>query len=398
MAAHKTRPPKKQKTRSLAQLRADWKQSAIDTSKVAVGIINSLLERARAAAAAIQARVATVVDVGLAAVDVTAMVFVMNGGGRFHRRHLLAEARRHPALVLRGRSREPGLDDRIVDAAIDAHCVDISEPKTTRGLLSHYRFYTARWALPDIQPARRPPTPAHDPDQPPSADPGAPAAPRPSGQDVGEWEIHRVPLRYDRAVLASAVVRGKLRTTTARRGRAYDVAAHQQAAMPEQVLAHLAAAPERGDQEPEAERRATVDLSALRALKKSRTDMEALGFTDEQLRRLLEVSTRATSRARGRPGAPTVRTPARRSCCARTTATRRTIPGSRARTVGLKPAAEAARRRAPGIRVPPCPGVPRGRALLRFPLTGLATGHRQTADKGYFCTLLPSDQRPGRGS
>ncbi|MFD5898667.1 MobF family relaxase [Streptomyces sp. NPDC060366] len=159
MAAHKTRPPKKQNSRSLAQLRADWKQSAIDTSEVAADIINSLLERARAAAAAIRARVATVVDVALAAVDVTAVVFVMNGGGRFHRRHLLAEARRHLALVLRGRRREPGLDDRIVDAAIDAHCLDISEPKTTRGLLSDYRLYTARWALPDLRPARRLPRP-----------------------------------------------------------------------------------------------------------------------------------------------------------------------------------------------------------------------------------------------
>lgn len=201
MAARKTRPPKKQKTRSLAQLRADWKQSAIDTSTVAADIINSLLAHARAAAAAIRARVATVVDVALAAVDVTAMVFVMNGGGRFHRRHLLAEARRHLALVLRGRSREPGLDERIVDAAIDAHCLDISEPKTTRGLLPDYRLYTARWALPDPRPARRPPTPAPDTDQPP------PAEPRPLDQEAGEWEIPRVPLRYDRAVLASAVAR-----------------------------------------------------------------------------------------------------------------------------------------------------------------------------------------------
>ncbi|MEK8146634.1 hypothetical protein NKH18_51345 [Streptomyces sp. M10(2022)] len=46
------------------------------------------------------------VDVALAAVDVAAVVFVMNGGGRFHRRHLLAEARRHLALVLRGRHRD----------------------------------------------------------------------------------------------------------------------------------------------------------------------------------------------------------------------------------------------------------------------------------------------------
>ncbi|MFD5341171.1 MobF family relaxase [Streptomyces hawaiiensis] len=96
MAARKTRPPK-QKTRPLAQLRAWWKASALLTSGVAVDVINSLLEyaRAAAAAAAIRARVAAVVDVALAAVDVTATVFVMNDGGRFHRRHLLAEARRH---------------------------------------------------------------------------------------------------------------------------------------------------------------------------------------------------------------------------------------------------------------------------------------------------------------
>ncbi|MEK8146633.1 hypothetical protein NKH18_51340 [Streptomyces sp. M10(2022)] len=55
LAAHKTRPPKQKKARSLAQLRAEWKQSAIDTSKVAADVINSLLERARAAAAAIGA-------------------------------------------------------------------------------------------------------------------------------------------------------------------------------------------------------------------------------------------------------------------------------------------------------------------------------------------------------
>ncbi|MGW7409751.1 hypothetical protein ACWGI9_39670 [Streptomyces sp. NPDC054833] len=39
------------------------------------------------------------IDVGLAAVTVTATVFVMNRGGHFHRRHLLAEARRHLALI-----------------------------------------------------------------------------------------------------------------------------------------------------------------------------------------------------------------------------------------------------------------------------------------------------------
>ncbi|WP_206281612.1 hypothetical protein, partial [Streptomyces prasinopilosus] len=73
------------------------------------------------------------------------------------------------------------------------------------------------------------------PDRQPPADPGEPAAPRPSGQDAGEWEISRIPLQYERAVLAGAVAHEKLRTTTANavRGRAYDVVVHQQAAMPE---------------------------------------------------------------------------------------------------------------------------------------------------------------------
>ncbi|MGW2515179.1 relaxase domain-containing protein [Streptomyces scopuliridis] len=237
MAARKTRPPK-QKALPLAQLRAWRKTSAILTSGVAADVITSLLEYARAAAAAIRARVAAVVDVALAAVDVTATVFVMNEGGRFHRRHLLAETRRHLTLVLRGRRRDPGLDDQIVAATISTHCLDISEPKTARGQEPGYRLYTACWTLPDLEPARRPPATVPDPDRQPPADPGTPAAPRPPDQEPGEWEIPRVPLRYERAVLAGMVVHEKLRTAAAVRGRAYDVAAHQQAAMPEQLLAH----------------------------------------------------------------------------------------------------------------------------------------------------------------
>ncbi len=298
MAARKTRPLK-QKTRPLAQLRAWWKTSAILTSKVAVDIINSLLEYARAAAVAIRSRVAAVVDVALAAVDVAATVFVMNEGGRFHRRHLLAEARRHLALVLRGRRREPGLDDRIVAAAISTYCRDISEPKTVRGLEADYRLYTARWDLSDLSDRRRPPTPA--PGQPP-AGPGEPAAPRPPGQDAGEREVPRIPLQYERAVLAGAVVREKLRTTTATatavRGRAYDVVAHQQAAMPEQLLVPPAADPEHDDQEPEAGRQEAIDLTALRALRESRTDVEALDLTAERLRHLGAAFTAAADRAR----------------------------------------------------------------------------------------------------
>ncbi|MFJ9790629.1 relaxase domain-containing protein [Streptomyces globosus] len=98
ISARKARPPRR-KTQPLAQLRAWWKVSAILTSGVAADVITYLFEHARAAAAVIRAWVAAVVDVALAAVDVTATVFVMNDGGRFHRRHVLAEARRHLALV-----------------------------------------------------------------------------------------------------------------------------------------------------------------------------------------------------------------------------------------------------------------------------------------------------------
>ncbi|MGW2425610.1 MobF family relaxase [Streptomyces sp. NPDC001709] len=298
IAARKTRPAK-QKTRPLAQLRAWWKTSAILTSGVAVDIIDSLLEYARAAAAVIRARVAAVVDVALAAVDVTATVFVMNDGGRFHRRHLLAEARRHLALVLRGRRREPGLDAQIVAAAISTHCLDISEPKTLRGLEAGYRLYTARWALSDLPDRRRPPTPAPGPDRQPPADPGEPAAPRPPGQDAAEWEIPRLPLQYERAVLAGAVVREKLRTTTVWR-RAYDVVAHQQAAMPEQLLAPAAAGPENDDQEPEVGRRDAIDMTALRALRESRTDVEALDLTADRLRHLQDAFTKTADDSRAR--------------------------------------------------------------------------------------------------
>ncbi|MEU0837454.1 hypothetical protein [Streptomyces sp. NPDC005969] len=185
-----------------------------------------------------------------------------------------------------------------MNAALSTHCLDISEPKTSRGQEPGYRLYTARWALSDLEPARRPPTPVPAPDRQPPADPGEPAAPRPPDQEPGEWEIPRIPLSYERAVLAGAVVREKLRTATATavRGRAYDVAAHQQAAMPEQLLAHQDADPGPDRPEPEDEPRSAIDLTALRALKESRTDVEALEFTDEQLRHLQDVFTKAADR------------------------------------------------------------------------------------------------------
>ncbi len=116
---------------------------------------------------------------------------------------------------------------------------------------------------------------------------------------MGEWEIPRIPLQYDRAVLARAVVREKLRTTTAAavRGRAYDVVAHQQAAMPEQLLGPEPADPEHDDQEQKSGRREALDMTALRALRKSRTDVEALDVTAERLRHLQDAFSEAADRA-----------------------------------------------------------------------------------------------------
>ncbi|MGP8304455.1 hypothetical protein ACTPOK_42505 [Streptomyces inhibens] len=71
--------------------------------------------------------------------------------------------------------------------------------------------------------------------RPAPADPGDQTASRP-GAVAGEWEIPPVPsLRYERAVLAGAVLKDHLRTAR-RTGRApYDATAHQQAALPEQL-------------------------------------------------------------------------------------------------------------------------------------------------------------------
>ncbi|MEU3656966.1 hypothetical protein AB0E67_29995 [Streptomyces sp. NPDC032161] len=61
------------------------------------------------------------------------------------------------------------------------------------------------------------------------------------------------------------MVREQLRTTiAATQGRSYDIAPHQQAAMPEQLLAHQDADPEHDAPEPDAEPRPTTDLTALR--------------------------------------------------------------------------------------------------------------------------------------
>ncbi|MGW7528844.1 hypothetical protein [Streptomyces sp. NPDC054783] len=96
------------------------------------------------------------------------------------------------------------------------------------------------------------------------------------------------------------MVREKLRTTVAAQDQAYDVIAHQQAAMPEQLLAPPAADPEHGDQEPETGPREAIDLTALQVLRESRTDVEALDPTAERLRHLQDVFTKAADDSRAR--------------------------------------------------------------------------------------------------
>lgn len=129
-----------------------------------------------------------------------------------------------------------------------------------RGLTSDYRLYTARLALTDPQPTRRrQPTAAPDPDQPPPASPGDPDTLQ-LPLEAGEWDIPSVPLRYDRAVIATTMQAAQLRTARAM----YDVTAHQQAAMPEQ---HLVPFP---DANPDADRlddepQTGLGLAAVRA-------------------------------------------------------------------------------------------------------------------------------------
>ncbi|MDX3130902.1 MobF family relaxase [Streptomyces europaeiscabiei] len=134
-AADQTRSPKRKEMLSLTELRERWRDSAIRA--YGVDVIDRLGERARAAAAAVWARVRPVVDVALAAVDVVAVVYVMRGA--FKRHHLLAEARRHLAYVLRGRPHRPGLDEQIVQTVVDDYTCPLaaSVSPSPRDRVSH---------------------------------------------------------------------------------------------------------------------------------------------------------------------------------------------------------------------------------------------------------------------
>ncbi|MFE1901613.1 MobF family relaxase [Streptomyces yangpuensis] len=144
-AAQDTRREKKT-PRPLEQLLAWWKASAL--LKFGQQMVDGLLQRCRTAGAAIRARVDPVVDTVLAAVDVAAVVFTVRG--RFARRHVLAEARRHLLETLRGREFARGLDDYIANRALSDHGRQTTDPQPgRRAPAADQIFYTADFPEPD---------------------------------------------------------------------------------------------------------------------------------------------------------------------------------------------------------------------------------------------------------
>ncbi|WP_255345664.1 MobF family relaxase [Streptomyces chartreusis] len=144
-AAQDTRPEKKT-PRPLKQLLAWWRASAL--LKFGKQVVDGLLQRCRAAGAAIRARVDPVVDTTLAAVDVAAVVFTVRGN--FARRHVLAEARRHLLETLRGQEFTRGLDDYIANRALSDHGRQTTDPQPgRRAPAADQIFYTADFPEPE---------------------------------------------------------------------------------------------------------------------------------------------------------------------------------------------------------------------------------------------------------
>jgi len=143
-AAQDTRPQKK-KPKPLEQLLAWWRTSAI--LNFGQRMVDGLLERCRAAGAAIRERVGPLADTALAAVDVAAVVFTVRR--TFARRHVLAEARRHLLETLRGRAFPPGIDGYIADRALDRHGRQLTVPQEGRRIPAPDQLtYTADFAWP----------------------------------------------------------------------------------------------------------------------------------------------------------------------------------------------------------------------------------------------------------
>lgn len=245
-AAQDTRREKKT-PKPLEQLRAWWRVSAI--LSFGQKMVDGLLERCRAAGAAIRKRVGPLVDTALAAVDVAAVVYTVRR--TFARRHVLAEARRHLMETLRGRAFPPGLDDYIADRALSRHGRQLTVPqegrrtpppdqltytadfpwparwwiagtdgKPPRAATRYERARVASLALQNaIRTARAAPAAVRD---------GAPAA---TASATGRADDHN----HDQAA-PHAVVHPDRDAAFTPGQRAAAVHAHQQAAMPEEYL------------------------------------------------------------------------------------------------------------------------------------------------------------------
>ncbi|MFF5391824.1 hypothetical protein ACFY5H_26290 [Streptomyces sp. NPDC013012] len=101
--------------------------------------------------------------------------------------------------------------------------------------------------------------------------------------EMEEWDIPRVPLRYDRAVIASTALTHQLRAARGTgRARYYEgVTAHQQTAMPEQLLPVFDTASD--IEEPEVGDEPTDYMERLRALQRARAETDAQDLTTEQI-------------------------------------------------------------------------------------------------------------------
>ncbi|MFE7841856.1 hypothetical protein ACFU53_39120, partial [Streptomyces sp. NPDC057474] len=129
--------------------------------------------------------------------------------------------------------------------------------------------------------------------------------------EPGEWDISRVPLRHDRAVIAARVLTARLRTAR-RTGRPlYGPAAHPLTTPHKQLL--LCA-----QEQPPTAARPAVDLAALR------TDLEALELTADQIRRIGTAFATVGDEARRRVRKPAHQEPAlpRRACTSQTSKVR----------------------------------------------------------------------------
>lgn len=265
-AAQDTRPEKKT-VRPLEQLSAWWRELAV--GRFGQPMVDGLLERCRAAGKAVRARVASLVDTALAAVDVDAVVYTARG--IFARRHVLAEARRHLAETLRGRAFPSGLDDYIADTALARHSRRLTVPQDRRRTPAADQItYTADFSWP------------------------------------ARWWIAgtdgkppRAATRYERARVASLAVQDAIRAARIAPGAVRD----DIPAVTASAAAHADGHPDRDAALPPAQRAASVHVHQQAAMPQESpegrtTDPATWLRTPENLDRLAAVTRAANARRR----------------------------------------------------------------------------------------------------